>query len=97
MHPPQHMQLTFNNDCINACVILDDRGRTLYRVSTNGSRPPELITRVNGPDDNTEVLGAIDWGRNTILFKGNEVDADQLLRKRWYSKYAGFLMEWTNH
>lgn len=95
MHPAQHMQLTFSNDCINTCVILDD-DRTLYRVSTNGP-PSQLITRVNGPDDNTEVLGTIDWGRNTILFKGNEVDADQLLRKRWYSKYAGFLMKRTNH
>ncbi|KIM57985.1 hypothetical protein SCLCIDRAFT_1219044 [Scleroderma citrinum Foug A] len=85
------MRLTFSNDCLDACDILGDHGRTLYRVSTNGFPPQATITKVNGPNDNTEVLGAINWGSNTILFKGNEMYADDLFRKRCFSKDRSFV------
>ena len=94
MHPTEHMRLTFSTGhCVEAS-ILDDHGQTLYRVSTGGCATQTTITKLN--DHNTEVLAIINWNSGAVWFKGDEMHADYLLRKRCFSTYAGFLIEGTN-
>lgn len=72
--------------------ISDERGHVLYSVSTpRATKRVTTITkyRWSGPSSVSETMATIEWHKlkeTVIRFNGDEIEADVMLGKRWWSR-----------